>query len=496
MSLPSVAPFAASAPYAAELVTEDFPSDRLFIRRIVGRETISQVYRFEVLLVVRDRHDAGSSLDPDDIVGSNVRIDLVDRDHRPIRSINGIVASARQCAHESALEHAAYELEIVPRVWQLDLVRTQEIFLDMTLPEIIAAKLERIGLESDVAFRTVGDYPKREFVVQYRETALAFISRLAEHVGLSFYFEQHEGGELLVFTDQLAGFQTGSGRRVSFVARGETEGVYQISAQSSLIPGIHIVQDYNHRHPALDLTSVHSLENLGGGLVEYGTHHKSPQEGTTLAAIRAQESLSRRRVYAGKSACCGFSAGGRFTLEEHPYHEHPELLITEVHHRFEQTIGGDAGGAQGYENSFTAVPTLHPYRPPRITPRPRIDGILTGVVQVTPSAQVGVQARIDEQGSYVVQFHFDGAPNGEKASRPVRMAQPFAGPDQGMHFPLRPGTEVVIAFVDGDPDRPIIVGAMPNAHTPSPVVAADSNMHRIRSHHGLIVEFGTSTSKR
>jgi type VI secretion system secreted protein VgrG len=129
-----------------------------------------------------------------------------------------------------------------------------------------------------------------------------------------------------------------------------------------------------------------------------------------------------------------------------------------------------------------------PFRPPRATPKPRISGVLSGVVQA-PAASQGDAAFIDERGRYIVQMHFDRMPqSGPRASLPIRMAQPHAGAHSGIHFPLRPGTEVLVAFVGGDPDRPVIVGAVHHAAMANPVTRADATRNRIRTASGIVIE--------
>jgi type VI secretion system secreted protein VgrG len=175
----------------------------------------------------------------------------------------------------------------------------------------------------------------------------------------------------------------------------------------------------------------------------------------------------------------------------HPRADALDLLIVEVEHEGRWPLFDDApeDAELHYTNSFKAISAEKTYRPPRRTPRPRIHGVVTGIVQPLPGADVGAVARLDEHGRYVVQIHFDTAPpGGQKASHAVRMAQPYAGPNHGMHFPLRPGAEVLLGFVDGDPDRPIILGAVPNAIAPSPVAAANANTHRISTAAGVVIE--------
>jgi type VI secretion system secreted protein VgrG len=186
------------------------------------------------------------------------------------------------------------------------------------------------------------------------------------------------------------------------------------------------------------------------------------------------------------------TAGAVRKLSGHPLLGDLELLIVEVEH---EADFGDAdatpSGARGYTNRFRAVSAAVPYRPARVTPRPRIHGLVTGMIALGAHGAVGGRAQLDDDGRYVVQLHFDTVVHEgeEKASHPIRMAQPFAGPNHGMHFPLRPGAEVVIAFLDGDPDRPIIVGSVPNAMAPSATTSANSHQNRIQSATGIVFQF-------
>ena len=151
-------------------------------------------------------------------------------------------------------------------------------------------------------------------------------------------------------------------------------------------------------------------------------------------------------------------------------------------------VGTDGARALRYENTFRAIPFAQPFRPARVTRKPRIHGFVTGLIEAAfPEVR---QPWLDDQGRYGVHLHFDFSPAIPAAAYAVRMAQPSAASrgSYGMHFPLRPGTEVLIGFIDGDPDRPIIVGALPNAHAPSPVTSADPRLSRIVSARGVVFE--------
>jgi len=188
---------------------------------------------------------------------------------------------------------------------------------------------------------------------------------------------------------------------------------------------------------------------------------------------------------------CTFTAGAQVTLEGHPRFPEKRLLITEVEHAHAQATmtHGGVGADHGYRNTFRAVDGGKPYRPPRLTPKPRIHGVLTGVVEAKAGGDIGAYADIDEDGNYTVRFHFDASPPHDRprASHPIRMSQALAGPGYGVHFPLRTGVEVLVTFVDGDPDRPIIQGAMPHPVSPSPVTRANSLQSRIQTQSGIAI---------
>jgi type VI secretion system secreted protein VgrG len=184
------------------------------------------------------------------------------------------------------------------------------------------------------------------------------------------------------------------------------------------------------------------------------------------------------------------TAGAVVKLTDHPRLDELYLLVVEVEHHATQVVGTHGGdGGEAYANTFKAVDASLVYRPPRVTPRPRIHGVLTAVTEAAPSGAARNMAQLDLDGRYTVKFFFDTAGDRQHSSAPVRMAQPHAGPDYGVHFPLKPGVEVTVSFVDGDPDRPIISGSVPNPATASPVTGRDANMNRITTVSGSIIEF-------
>ena len=483
----------------AELETTAFDCAPLRVRRVRGTEAIGQPFEFRVELVAVDEHRAEPLLDPADMVGASCALVLRSEEGAALRTVHGIAAEVRLAASDEAARFGAYELVLVPRLWRTSLVATQEIFLDASVVEVIETKLARHGLDAAARFSLLGKYPVREFWVQYKESDLAFIQRLCENAGISFYFEEAAGEERVVFCDHEAGFgvvtSAGAGAAggpplVPYAARGERSGVYELDTTCRLAPARFAVSDYNYRIPDVDISAVGEASGPSyGGVVEYGAHHKSADEGVLLASVRVEESQAARRFHVARTSVSELAAGHRLLLDGHPRLEETPLLVVDARHELTLPVGGEAAATSRYECELRLVASRPTYRPPRITPRPRIHGVVTGMVQPGPGGETGGVARLDDEGRYTVQFHFDTTDyDGLKASRPLRMAQPFLGSNHGMHFPLRPGAEVLLAFVDGDPDRPVILGAVPNAVNRSPSVARNANANRITTASGVLLE--------
>ncbi|HEY4116698.1 MAG TPA: type VI secretion system tip protein TssI/VgrG [Byssovorax sp.] len=466
--------------------------DHLRVRKLRGREAIGQLFSFELEAACDLEHDLPS----DAKIGQEVSV-VFEVDGAEVRRVHGVLSELR--AHLGAADRATIDLVVVPRATRLGLVATQEIFLGQSVPDILAVKLQRQGFDAtDYELRLLGKYAAREFVMQIGETDLAFMSRLVEHEGISFFFEHDDAKDRIVFTDHPAGFRAlTSPAELPFHPAGETGGVFAVDRLEAIAPTSHIVQDYNYRTPLVELSACSDVPGgNGGGVVEYGGHPSTPAEAEQLALVRAEERRSRQLVYQGKTGTLTLSAGAKLTVTDVPTVSSPStwLLVEVTHDAHAPLFGEIAPGDAHYENTFRAVPEGFTYRPPRVTPRPRVTGVVTGVVQPGPDGEVGGVAQIDADGRYIVALHLDTAELGaQKSSHPMRMAQPFAGPSYGMHFPLRRGTEVLVAFANGDPDRPLILGALYNAASPNPVVAAGASKHQLRGSTGAMFEFVTKT---
>jgi len=453
-----------------------FDADAVRVAEITGTESISRLFEMTLRLVALDP----AALDEEKLLTSAV--DLVfertdDTTHvvTEERRIGGMLSTLRdRFLTESA--HREMIATFVPKAWQTTLTKTTDIFMDMSIPEIVQKKLETGAalVSPDVEMRLGRTYPKREFVVQYKESDYDFICRLTEDLGIHFFFERKGDKDVIVFADENTAFKPTLPEQAPFMKRGESIGVHDIEATRKIVPRVFKARDYNYRNPSMDLLGEVDAKSLGSaGMVdEFGPHAKSADEVKFYATVRAQEANARHFVFEGHSDLPGLRAGSVLTIEGHPRGE-LKLVVIEVRHDAKQAIYGAAAGDAGYRNSFQAIPEKVAFRPERITPKPVVHGVVTGIVQSESATNFGA---IDAEGRYRVSFMYDTVSDrGEgKASRPLRMAQPSAGADRGFHQPLKAGTEVIITCLNGDPDRPIISGAVTNPQTPSPVTSANA----------------------
>lgn len=476
----------------------NLPRDGLLGRAARVEERIGAPFSVDAVFV------STTPLEPSTVVGSPAHVELV-VDGRRGRRVHGCVESLRTRV-DLDTDHCVYEARIVPAMSLLGMTRTQEVYIDVSLPDLLRTKLTGLGMKEgrDFELRLARSYPKREFVVQMDESDLSLVLRLCEHVGVSLYFHHARARAVAIFTDHADGFSR-LDEAVAFDPHAEHVGVRSLVQEARTIPSLVAVSDYNYELPELDLLSIASLSGVLGGFVEYGSNHMSPEDGAWLARVRAEEILASEETFEGVANDDGLVPGHVVRFTGHPRLDDTPFLVTHVDHRVDAAGHAshrgtrleplvDVGATEGpltYSCRFRAILAERPFRPARVTPRPRISGLLSGIVERPPgfSADDGGQAFIDDRGRYLVRMLFDSSRPGErKASLPVRMLQPHAGPNYGIHFPLRPGAEVMLAFEHGDPDRPVIVGSAPNTITPTPVTGPVANLHRIRTWSGVQVE--------
>ena len=454
--------------------------------RASGRQALDTLYEYRIEL--SSQVDGGLSPDAvQDMLRYPCRLELSPSAGQPAAEIHGILSEIELRSMTSP-DEALYEAVLRPRLWKTTLPFNSRVFQDKDVSQILAAVLGDSGVPHEL--RLDATYPVRSYVVQYAETDFAFLSRLMEHWGIFYFFEQGPDGEVMILGDSKNAFAPlDEFETIPFAAeatsRVEDGGhVLSLSRRYKVRPEKVRLEDYNWRTPQVKPEGEAEADTATGFGTQryYGEHIKDPSEGAMLAQVRAEQLQVEREVYHGTSTLRALAPGHRFELSGYPVGDlDQEYVVTSVEH----TSGVESGG---FRQGFTAIPYSVPHRPQRVAPRPKINGFMHAVVDGTTP---GMAAPIDEQGRYKVVMPYDayGEPGNANASRWVRMSQTSSGPDYGFHFPLHIGIEVAIAHLDGDPDRPVIVGATPNPDTSSPVTSADSTKSRIKTKSGILIEF-------
>jgi type VI secretion system secreted protein VgrG len=438
--------------------------DVLLLKDITGEEGISGLYSFHLNLLSQNH-----SISFKDIIGKNVTISAALADGK-IRYFNGIVSEFSQSRAEeqdkAEILLSYYTATVVPWLWVLTRTTDSRIFQNMTVSEIV----EKIFVEKklkDFKLNLKGKYGKREYCVQYNETDFNFISRLLEDEGIFYFFQHEDGKHTLILADDPGEHQPcpeqGTAR-----CRPHEEGGYNEDMIDTLLvkqeirAGKYTLNDYNFETPKAPLkTEVPSNQKLGPEEREYYDYpggYGKKSEGDRLVNIRMQEEEAKITTFHGTCNCRAFTSGYRFKLEDF-YRDDmnkKEYVLTSIKHEGSQTYSRfDTEEEQTYKNEFTCIPFDVPYRHPRNTPKPFVQGAQTAIV-VGPS---GEEIYSDKYGRVKVQFHWDreGKKN-ENSSCWIRVGQVWAGAGWGAMFIPRIGHEVIVDFLEGNPDMPIITG--------------------------------------
>lgn len=485
-------------------------SEKLRVIEFSGREAVSSLFEFNIACVYLDH----AKITPDQVLGRPATLSflLPQVDAAP-RVIFGIIADF-VIASPDVHQRPVYRFRLVPAFAKLAFQRSSVVLgsdMPLTIADILRVKMREANIREGVDnssqdadvdnFRIflTRNYPSLNHVMQYEETDFSFLSRWLEYYGIYYFFEprrttsahldreENSSGQTLIFVDnsQLASAIDGN-PNLSFHATGMPDRIHDIEVRFESAERRLTVRDYNDELTHLDMNATADVDPEGQGVWhEYG-HFALPDEGWWLAHVRAEEHAVRRHVAKGASAVTRLVPGRVFKVKDHPYRDwNRGYFLLTVEHRW-RSLGVDATTDVDYSNSFTAIPSEIPFRPERRTPVPRVPGLLAGIVE--GEAPGSTRPFLDGQGRYRVRLSTDLSPTDiGKASRWIRKAEPYGGRETGLHFPLPPGTRVVIACLDGHPDRPIIIGAVNSSDNPNVVIDESSNRNLIRTRSGITV---------
>jgi type VI secretion system secreted protein VgrG len=440
-------------------------SDELLLHQFTGAEGISVPFAFDVELL--SENDAVSAAD---LLRTGAALTF----HLPgggERIVHGLIRRFAQMGQRDQL--TSYRAEIVPWLWFLSLSSDIRIFQNLTVLEIVEQVFKAQGY-SDFEIKCTRAYPKREYCVQYRETNLDFVSRLLEEEGIFYFFEHTSSKHTLVLADDNSSVPDcagGGAARLSGEAVDGEDVVLSVTDDQVVRVGKVTLTDHDYLQPSLSLQQ--SVSGDGKEEVyDYPGLYTKPEDGDRFALIRLQEREAFAHLLTGEGTFRGFQSGSRFDLKGHYRRSvNGSYVLTSVSH------SGGNGSYRAWEdrqpryaNTFTCIPSAVPFRPSRATPRPHVYGSQTAIVV----GKSGEEIWVDKHGRVKVQFHWDReGGRDENSSCWVRVSSSWAGKGWGWIQIPRIGQEVVVDFLEGDPDRPIITGRLYNAEQVPPYALPD-----------------------
>ncbi len=448
--------------------------DELLLKGLQLTEELGRPFICEL-----DLRSENPLLDFDKIVGHNATV-RINRPDGKVRYINGYISRFVQEGLGGRGTLSRYRATLVPWIWFLTRTSTCQIFQEMTAPDIIQEVFRQHGF-ADFELALTATYAKREYTVQYRETAFEFVSRLMEEEGI-YYFHAHENGKhSLVIADSPAAHEPAeglaevsyAGSERSFVGR---ERLWEWNIERQVQPTKMASRDFNFTLPQPILDGNDSVERKHGAagfeIYEYPGAYADKDNAKHISMVRMEEHSSRHEIIRARGDVRGLFVGAKFKLREHPREDQArEYVVISAHcHASADDYTTGADGETVFQMGIACVEATVPFRPQRTTPRPVVTGPQTATV-VGPS---GEEIFTDEYGRVKVQFHWDRLGKAdEKSSCFVRVAHAAAGKKWGLFTLPRIGHEVVIEFLEGDPDRPIITGAVYNANNMPPYKQPD-----------------------
>jgi type VI secretion system secreted protein VgrG len=473
-------------------VTSPPAAGALLFERLSCTERLSELFCFD-LAVVSERHDVSA----DQLLGQPVTVSvklpgggarpfsgLVTRFVRTGEQTTGMTQSARQLYR--------YQLRLQPWLWFLTRTADCRIFQNKTVKEIFEAVVKGHGF-SDYRLLLTGEYQPLEYCVQYRETDFNFLSRLLEDAGITYFFEHQNGKHIMVLTDAAGAFKAAAGYdQVKFLqaqsGRTTADTIYSWSLEQTVQSGGYATTDFNFEKPSLSLlksvSKSRTYAHSGFEVFDYPAHPEAlePDAVDQVARIRLDEAqVAYERYHGSSSDCCGLRTGAKFKLIGHPQEPFngPDYVIVGTEHTITSNQYASGGGGHGMTVAVEAIDAKTRFRPARTTPKPVIQGAQTAMVV----GASGDEIYTDKYGRVKVQFPWDRqGKKDENSSCWMRVAQVWAGKNWGaMHIP-RIGQEVLVSFLEGDPDRPIITGRVYNADQMPPYdLPANSTQSGIKS---------------
>jgi type VI secretion system secreted protein VgrG len=436
-------------------VTTPLGANKLLLKRFSGSEYMSLPFLF-----ILDMDCTDDSADPTAVLGQGVTVTLIDGADNS-RYIHGLVTRL-------TVDGTLWQAELRPWLWMLNLATDSKIFQNKSVTDIITGVFSALGF-TDYKLATTASYSPLVYCVQYQETAFNFVCRLMEQFGIWYYFEHANGTHTMVLADDPSAIAAcTNAASVEYLELAPDKSWLQdVRVQSAaLLQSVATAKfqstDFNFITPSTSLTSKAAGSTGTMQVYDYPGLYQAKGDGDSIASLRLQEFAAPMKLLAGTSTVRPFAAGTKFTMTGHPASAlNADWALREVSHSAERNA---------YSNSFTAFPAATPFRPPRSAVKPRIAGTQTAMVV----GKSGEEIWTDQYGRIKVQFHWDLiGTNDENSSCWIRVAQSWAGKSWGAFILPRIGQEVVVSFLEGDPDQPLVTGCVYNGDFPVPYALPD-----------------------
>ena len=444
--------------------------DVLLLASMSAAEQLGRLFEYQLELA-SENHQIKSA----DIVGQNVTIRLDLLSEGKTRYFNGFISRFTQAPGTGGL--ASYRATVVPWLWFLTRTSDCRIFQEKTVPDIIKEVFSDLGF-TDVEDGLSGSYRTWSYCVQYRETDFNFVSRLMEQEGIYYFFKHEDGKHTLVLADSAGAHQSYPDYdQIKYEPAGgavsDEEYISDLSVETHVQPCLYALNDFDFKNTKKDLQTRAKVDRKHAAadyeIYDYPGEYTESGDGDDYAKKRIEELQVQYEVVTAASDARGICTGCTFALSEHFRDDrNRKYLITSANYNIdggEFYSGGKGGGECVYSCSFTAIDAAQSFRALRITPKPSISGPQTAMV-VGPS---GEEIYTDEYGRVKVQFHWDRYGKAdENSSCWIRVAQVWAGKKWGAMYIPRIDQEVIVEFLEGDPDQPIITGRVYNGQAMPP----------------------------
>jgi type VI secretion system secreted protein VgrG len=424
--------------------------DVLLLERFDGKEAISQPFEFHLHMVSTQK-----ALDLNALINQSITLYLRLPDNRTYRHINGKCRSARQLELDMGL--TTYQLEMVPWLWFLTQRTNCRFFLDKTVPEILELIFGEHGGTYQLSLNR--SYEKRKYCVQFRETDFNFVSRLMEEEGISYYWEQSESSHKMVLMDAPSSVKpcpvqsTVKFAHQIYVDEPE-DFIHTLDFERSYRTGKVFLAEFDFTKQYDPFTTNVSGKYSESEKYDFPGYKWNGPGMDKLARDWLEMEEWPENLVRGRSTVRAFTPGYKFTLTEHFNSAiNQSYLLLAVYHRAEgSNFRSELEEPFRYTNTYEAMPSAIPYRPPRLAIKPTIKGTQTAIVVTDVQ---GEEIYPDKYGRVKVMFHWDRE---RKNSCWIRVSQSWAGNKWGWITIPRVGQEVVVSYMEGDPDRPLITG--------------------------------------